>query len=75
MEWVAAGGELTPAHLSPTIQSHTQREKKRERERTGGMAAGQGDTGCSLGGVAGADVIITALSETQAFRYTRNNIC
>jgi hypothetical protein len=43
---VAAGREgsaLTPAHLSPPPQSHTHTE--REGESTGGVAAGQGDTG------------------------------
>ena len=53
MERVAAGGELL--WLQHTcLQPHAQREREREME-LGGMAAGQWDTGCPLGGVAGAD--------------------
>ena len=42
----------TAAHLSPTTQS----QREGEGERTMGTNAGQGDTGCPIGGVAGADV-------------------
>ena len=47
---------LTPVYLSLPTQSHTHRE--REGENTGGVAAGQGDTGLALEGVAGTDVTI-----------------
>ena len=76
MERVAAGGELLwVQHTCLQPHNHTQREKKWERERTGGKAAGQGDTGCPLGGVAGADVTVSfcVLHSTGYIKPTKSS--